>query len=75
MLARALATIVAAAALVVIGSSTPASAGGDEDCWYETDPDTGEVKLVCEDTGGNGGRGLVPQPVRQGILGNYCGII
>ena len=51
MLARALATIMVAAALVVVGATTPASAAGDENCWYETDPGTGEVKLVCEDPG------------------------
>lgn len=55
MLARALATIMAAAALVVIGASTPASAGGDQNCWYETDPNTGEVKLVCEESDSGGG--------------------
>jgi hypothetical protein len=57
VLARALATIMAAAALVVIGATTPASAAGDENCWNETDPNTGEVKLVCENEGGGGGNG------------------
>ena len=55
MLARVLVAIVAASALVMVGSSSPASAAGGENCWYETDPNTGEVKLVCEDPGGGGG--------------------
>lgn len=49
MLARALAAILATAALLVVGSTSPAAAAGGENCWYETDPNTGEVKLVCED--------------------------
>lgn len=45
VLARALATILATAALVMVGSSSPAAAAGGENCWYETDPNTGEVKI------------------------------
>lgn len=55
MLARAIAAMLAAAAFVVVGSTSPASAAGGENCWYETDPNTGEVKLVCEDPGNGGG--------------------
>ncbi|WP_370107672.1 hypothetical protein [Nocardioides sp.] len=55
MLARALAAMLAAAAFVVVGSTSPAAAAGGENCWYETDPNTGEVKLVCEDPGNGGG--------------------
>jgi hypothetical protein len=53
-LARALVAIVAAVGLVTVGGSSPAAADGDQNCHYETNPDTGEVVLVCEDTGDDG---------------------
>lgn len=59
VLARALAAIATTVAVVVlsIGSSAPAYAEGDANCWTETDPETGEIKLVCEDDGGDPGGG------------------
>ncbi len=54
MLARALAAIVVAVWLVTVGGSSPAAADGDQNCHYETNPDTGEVVLVCEDPGDDG---------------------
>ena len=51
MLARALVALAAMAAAVVIPlvPSAPAYAEGGENCWTETDPVTGEIKIVCED--------------------------
>lgn len=56
MLARALAALMFATALVALGSS-PSSAGGGQNCWTEVDPVTYEVKYVCEDQGGGPGGG------------------
>lgn len=53
VLADALAGLGLAIAIIVIGP-TPALAASGENCWYETDPDTGEVKLICEDPGDGG---------------------
>ncbi len=57
MLARVLAVISTAGAAVVISIalSAPAYAEGGENCWTETDPVTGEIKVVCEDDGGDPG--------------------
>lgn len=55
MLARALAALMFAAALVAFGSS-PASAG-EPNCWTERDPVTNEIKIVCDDGGGDPGGG------------------
>lgn len=51
VLARALVAIAALAAAVVVPlvPSAPAYAEGGENCWTETDPVTGEIKVVCED--------------------------
>ncbi|MGL5825272.1 MAG: hypothetical protein ACRCYU_10720 [Nocardioides sp.] len=58
MLARALATI-AAAAIALLGAAAPPTSGAapGENCWAEPDPATGELKLVCESGGGSPGGG------------------
>lgn len=55
MLARAVAALVAITALVTFGPPSPASAEGDSNCWDEVDPTTGQVVLVCEEPGDDGG--------------------
>lgn len=49
--------LVAASSLVVAAPSPRVFAEGDQNCWSETDPVTGEVKLVCEEPGDGGGDG------------------
>lgn len=53
-LGRALAWVMVAVGMSAVWGLSAAVAAGDENCHYETDPDTGEVVLVCEDSGGGG---------------------